>query len=307
MRAVMTRKSLEDIFDNSDADNAEQSAPQPDDNTSGTPENQDAPTTVEEAEEPGEPPVPQEPAKEPAEQAEPDPGVPPAPVEEIPSGHVPRAALEDERRKRQEATKASDELKDRIAELEKKLTAPAPQPTPQAPQVQPQPEPVQPPDPWTDPEGALAFERQNNSAQIFATTVALGQDMMRAVKPDYDEVEALFIDEAKRDPLLTQQMMQSRNPAKFAYEKGHQIKLMQEIGSDPTSYKEKIKAELMAEIEAENAANAAPEPTPQPTSIPAQPAAPPPPTSLAGVPSAAPRAANKVRWEGPTPLDQILK
>jgi hypothetical protein len=308
----MSGTSLEDIFSNSEVAEADPPEQVTEDAKS------EAPVEAVEADpqepETGDDPPPAELEKE-AAQADDDPGAPPAPEEEIPSGHVPRAALEDERRKRQEAQTASKELEDRIAELEKQLTAPpsqpAPQPQPQTPQVPPVAPPQQPiqppPDPWTDPEGALAHERFVNQKNLMDMRISFGQDMMRSANPDYDEVEAVFIAEAQRDPVLAMQMMQAPNPAKYAYEKGRQFKLMNEIGSDPAAYEQSLRDKIMEELKATQAAEAAAQaqetPPPQP---PATPPAPPPPTSLAGVPSSAPRQANNVQWEGPTPLDKVL-
>ena len=300
----MTGTSLEEIFENSQPEEVDP----PKQGAEGA--KPEAEPVVEAAPEPetGED-LSTEPVKE-AAPVEPDPGAPPAPSEEIPSGHVPRAALEDERRKRQEAQTASKELEDRLADLEKRLTAPQPQPV-----QQPQPQPQQPPtpqvvpkapDPWTDPEGALAYAGQQADQKLLDMRVTLSQDMMRSTTPDYDEVEAVFIAEAKRDPLLTAQMVQASNPAKFAYEKGRQLKLMSEIGSDPSAYEQQIRDKIMAEIEEARAAEAAQASQATPPQSPATPPAPPPPTSLAGVPSSAPRQSNERPYDGPTPLDELL-
>ncbi len=296
----MTGTSLDEIFASSDEVDADPPKQEPEEASEDKVVDANPPTS-----ETGDDPLPAEPAPE-AAQVDEDNGVPPAPVEETPSSQVPRAALEDERRKRQEAQATSKELADRIAALEQQLTAPTPQPSPQ-PQPQTPQEPIQPPDPWTDPEGALAYERQVNNENFLTMKIDFGRDLMRSVNSDYDDVEALFIAEAQRDPTLTMQMMQAPNPAKYAYDKGRQLKLMNEIGSDPAAYEQQVRTKILEEMkEAQAASSAAQPPADPPPQAPATPSAPPPPTSLAGVPSSAPRQANKVQWEGPTPLDKIL-
>lgn len=232
--------------------------------------------------------------------------VPPASSQDKDQRNVPVKALEDERRKRQEAEKARKELEARIAELER-LAAPQPQQaTPQQDQ-QKQQQPQNPqaaPDPWSDPEGYAAYQRELQEQMLFETRVTLGQDMMRLNNPDYDEVEAVFAEEAQQNPYLIEQLRRAHNPAKYAYEQGKRLKLMREIGTDPDAYRKRIEEELRAKLAAEMpqtspSAAAAPAPAPK--------KAPPPPTSLAGVPSAAPRDASKVKWDGPTPLDDILR
>ena len=152
---------------------------------------------------------------------------------------VPRRALEDERRKRQDAERKLDEL-----------TKAAQQPKPQPQQQQPvqQQQPPERPDPWVDPEGAARYDQMMFQHQLFETRVVTSKELMRSLKPDFDDVEKVFIEAASADPYLEQQLIRHPLPAKFAYEQGRRIMLMKEIGDDPEAYKARVREELMAEL-----------------------------------------------------------
>lgn len=213
--------------------------------------------------------------------------VPPAAADSQEGGPlVPRKALEDERRKRQEHER-------RLVELERHL-----QNMQQPRQQQQQQQPPAPPNPWEDPEGAMAYQQQQFAYQLFETRVSLGQDIMRARHQDYDEVVRDFAMQAQQDPNLHRQLVNHPNPASFAYEQGRLIRFWGEVGGDPEAYKAKLREQWQAEAS-------------QQTHIPQSPAAQalapkaPAPKSLAGTTSAQPRD-QRGRFSGPASLDDIL-
>lgn len=151
-----------------------------------------------------------------------------------------------------------------------------------------------------DPQVAQRFIESQVQPKLFETRVLISQEMYRASKPDYDEIEQIFAAQCDHDPSLRAKLLAHPVPAKFAYEEGKKIKLMQEL-SDPEAYKAKMREEILAELQAQNGQQqppASPVQTPRPTP-------PQPPTSLAGVPSAS-RDPVKHPWKGPTPLDLLL-
>ena len=198
---------------------------------------------------------------------------------------------EDETRKRQDYERkladAEQAIKERDAYIERVRQSQAQQPA------------AQPEIDLLDPQQAQTFIANQLKPQLYETRVLLSQEMYRAAKTDYDEMETIFADQCDKDPALSVALFNHPIPAKFAYEEGKKLKLMQEI-SDPDAYRAKMREEIMAELQAQQsqAAPAAQVPT---MSKPV----PQPPTSLAGVPSAA-RNVNKQPWKGPTPLDQLL-
>lgn len=200
--------------------------------------------------------------------------------------HVPRKALEDERRKRQE-------LERQIAELTGKATQQTQQPQ-QQPQPSQQRQFPQRPDPWTDPEGAAAYDQMMFQHQLFETRVITSKELMRTVKPDFDEMEKIFIEAASADPWLEQQLVQHPMPAKFAYEQGRKLKLMREIGDDPAAYEQRLREKWEAERLGQQQA-------------PLVPAAPAAPKSLANTASTQPRLKNgQFAGSGRASLDDIL-
>lgn len=194
-------------------------------------------------------------------------GEPPAPGHEK---SVPLSALEAERKQRQD-------WKEKAIRLEEQLkAAQAPQGQQQAAQ-QPTQIPV---------EEALINERLNMSEM-----------MLRQTHNDVDEKIDRFKQELDRNPALSADLRRQTHPYKWAYEYAARLQLMDEIGTDPNAYREKLKEQVKAEL------------AQQVSATPEQPAAAAPapriPQSLATAHSVGARTAPS--WTGPTPLDNILK
>lgn len=69
--------------------------------------------------------------------------------------------------------------------------------------------------------------------------------------PDYDEKEALFVEEAKKDPTLAQKMEAAPDPASFVYETAQNLEYRRKYGDDPSEWKKALRKEIMEELEAE--------------------------------------------------------
>jgi hypothetical protein len=195
---------------------------------------------------------------------------------------VPLKAVEDERRKRQE-------LEKRIAEFEAKFA--------QKPQ-----EPVQAPDWDLDPRSAAAHLAAEMQRRTFTMAVEMSERVLKQQHPDYEEVRNVFAEAAKADPRLAMELVNHPFPAEFAYEQGKRLRMLQEIGDDPESYKARLREELMAELRSQGAAPAQP-PAPRQSA--------PVPKSLARAPSATaqtrdPRGRFAPSDDGPTPLEDII-
>jgi hypothetical protein len=96
--------------------------------------------------------------------------------------------------------------------------------------------------------------------ELVQTKIMMSRDFAMDKYADYAEKEAEFIQMAKANPVLIDQMRANANPAAFAYKTVsdfQQVQKLREIG-DPVAYatkleqelREKIKAELLAEQEA---------------------------------------------------------
>lgn len=201
-------------------------------------------------------------------------------------GHIPREALLDERRKRQE-------LEKKLNELEARLNKPQP---PQQEQHQP--------DWYTDPEGREAMLLRRFEQQQFETRIVLSEQMMAEKYSDYEEKRDVFAEAAAKSPALAQQLVQAPNPAKFAYDMGRKIAMQREIGDDPESYKAKLEADFRKKYGIPDEPNG--QPSAQPQQRMQAPAAP-VPKSLAKTPSAQPRNhVGQFAHKGPTPLEDII-
>jgi hypothetical protein len=161
---------------------------------------------------------------------------PPAPQEE--PGHIPIAALRDERSKRQA-------LEGEVAQMRQMLE--------RFQQTQQQPAPVQdqgPPDRWEDPEGydqwlvsraaAAAREEAINAYNYQRIETAAAQ--FRVDKPDYADVVAVFGQMTQTNPGLIQQMQSAPNPAEFAYNTAKLELEIREHGSIDALVEARLKA-----------------------------------------------------------------
>ena len=156
------------------------------------------------------------------------------------SGHVPLAALLDEREKRQKLQ----------AELEQYRSQQKPQET-------------QPPDLFDDPAAYAAHVEQLISNKGFENAVVVSQAMMRMQHEDYDAMEAKFADMVKENPSLAVQLRNAELPAVFAYEtakKAEKLALLENVDEwevkKTAELEAKIRAELTAELEAKASAAA---------------------------------------------------
>jgi hypothetical protein len=158
--------------------------------------------------------------EQPAEQAAVE-GAPTAPASE--SQHVPLAALEAERKGRQDWKEKAIRYEEELKQLRQQ------QPVQQQPQGEQ--------DPLQSMQQQIVNERFNTSEMI-----------ARQTYKDVDEKVAAFQEAARANPALSIALQQQRHPWDFAYKEGQRLLMLKELGDDPIAYREKIKAELMAEI-----------------------------------------------------------
>ena len=136
-----------------------------------------------------------------------------------------KAAVLDERRKRQELERQLEQaLKDKTPEEKK--------------------------DWFDDPEGAASQIKQEFQSQLANTRIEMSQEFMRSMHEDYDELEAEFVDLAKGNPAMLAEFQQSKNPAKFAYDTARKHREYADL-KDVDKAKAKLREEIRAELEKE--------------------------------------------------------
>ena len=96
------------------------------------------------------------------------------------------------------------------------------------------------------------FDKPDEYMNQFAMNLKaqISEEMVKDMYDDYDSVMDHFETMVKDNPSIYAETMQTGMPAKSAYQKAKKDMMMKEIG-DPSSYREKLKAELLKEIEAE--------------------------------------------------------
>lgn len=202
--------------------------------------------------------------------AGPEAGEPPAPGNEK---SVPLAALEAVRKEKTDWKDKAIRAEERLKVLEEQHRA-----QPAAPAQQPPREMTV--------EEAILNERMNTSEMI-----------ARKDHPDMDEKFAAWQAAAEKNPALKAEVMNQRHPWEFVYQQGARLLAMQEIGDDPSAYRERVRQELLAEL----GSQASPTSQPQAPQAPASAV----PTSLANARSTAGRSA--AAFTGPRPFDELFK
>lgn len=181
--------------------------------------------------------------------------------------HVPRKALEDERRKRQQ--------------LEQELLQ-ARQARPEQTRQQQEQQEQLPPE--------VIMQQQ-----LFNERLNMSEMVLRQQHDDVDAVIERFQQEVQKNPALGMQLQSQAHPYQWAYDYAKRAMVMDEIGSDPEAYKTRLREQLMAELQQQPAADSAATQAEKPNI----------PKSLANARSSAARSAPA--WTGPTPLDDIVK
>lgn len=131
---------------------------------------------------------------------------------------VPLAALQDERRKRQERDRELEDLRSRL------------------PKSSDEPDMYEDPEAWKEwNRNQIIAEETEKQSQIMEQRINESREKMLESKSDFLQKENAFLVAVQQDPNLTQQMLSSLDPAKFAYEKGEEfIKSL----VDPTEIKD---------------------------------------------------------------------
>ena len=160
---------------------------------------------------------------QPEPEAAKDEGEPAAPKAEPEAENWTKAAVLDERRKRQALQAELDQLR-------------------QANQEQ-----VKAPDIFEDQAGYADFITQQVSQQVFQNKVEMSQEFMRSIDSDYDSKESQFYEMAQKNPLLVEQVRQHPMPARFVVETVNKANELKEL-SNVEEYKAKLRAEVEAEI-----------------------------------------------------------
>ena len=152
-----------------------------------------------------------------------------AKVDDVPEIAAFKAKAIDETQKRQALASQLEQANARLAALE---------------------EPAEKVNFWDNPDEAIGGVEASTDRKIQVAKTDMSVMMMRSIKPDYDEKEAVFVDLVMKNPALAAQMNQSVNPAEFAYSYAKNYMDMQEIG-DIDAFKADIEAKAYAKAKAE--------------------------------------------------------
>lgn len=149
---------------------------------------------------------------------------------------------------------------------------------------------------WDDPEGHLKAHEDKLAARERNLTLNVSERLARSKYQDFDEKVAVFAEilQTPAGPGVHAQFLAAPDPAEFAYRLGKQTKELREAGSID-DLKAKLEKELRVKLEAEYKVKQD-ELEKQRKEL---------PSSLSDVKGATKQS--KVVWNGPPPLEDILK
>lgn len=148
----------------------------------------------------------------------------PAAPEPEPQENWTKAAVLDERRKRQALQAELEQLKNQ--------------------------KPVEVPDIFTDQNAYTDYINRIVSEQVLASEIRISQEFMREKDPDYDRKELQFLEMAQENPALVDRLRGHSSPARFVVDtvnKANELKKLENIDE----YKAKLRAEMEADIRKE--------------------------------------------------------
>lgn len=262
-------RSLDDILNDEEVTPEVETAPEVDDGPPRDEHGRFAAKSTGESEEP--------------EAPEPDSGPPP---QEQEAGHVPFAALKDERTKRQEFERKALEAEARLAQYEQMV---AQQQVPQQQDVDPEMQAFVDYVREQVRNQVMNDVQQQMSSQGLMLRGQVAEMQARARYQDYDATVEHFKAATEQNPFLLQQLYQAEDPAEYAYRAGKQIVEARTLGTAPSP--DQMRAELEAKIREELKAELG---LPRPQA----------PTTLASERSVGSRSGPA--WSGPASLNDLL-
>jgi hypothetical protein len=185
-------------------------------------------------------------------------------------------------------------LRQQLDEFKRAQAAPPPMPPQPVPQWQP------PPDPATDPVGALQHMQRQQQQMLLNERLNMSEAVVseRIGAEDLGKYVAEFKAAAEKEPSLWGKLYAQPNPYGWMTREIDAMRKRAEIGDDPAAYETKMRAKLEAEFRAKWDAEAGQqEPPRQPATAGMQP-------SLASVRSVAGRATPT--FSGPPPLEDLF-
>jgi hypothetical protein len=186
---------------------------------------------------------------------------------------VPLAALEGERKARQDWKEKASRAEGELAELRRQLEEAKRPPTPVPQQQQaPAPQMLPLPDPNVDPVGYVTAFAARQQVAMFNERLNNSEMMMREKMPaaELDAYVADFKRELERDPSLVGKLQTQIHPYGWLVKEVDRLRLLRDVGDDPTAFRARIEAEARAKWEAEAAARgpAVPQAAPLPNMAP---------------------------------------
>lgn len=109
---------------------------------------------------------------------------------------------------------------------------------------------------WDNPEKTLEAVREEMRAENQARLLDMSEAGAQARHEDYGEKYEIFVSMAQENPALVQTMLTKPDPAEYAYQMATQRIFHDEVGADPKTYEDKMRAKIRQEVEAEFAAKA---------------------------------------------------
>lgn len=104
---------------------------------------------------------------------------------------------------------------------------------------------------WDNPEKTIAAAVDKVRQEAQTNILNMSEAHCKSRHKDYDAKYEVFVQMAQENPSIIKQMISQVDPAEYAYNLATQRMFSDEVGKDPKSYEEKLRARHRLEFEAE--------------------------------------------------------
>jgi len=113
------------------------------------------------------------------------------------------------------------------------------------------PPPEDPEFDWSDPKKTIEQATQQIENKFNEKLLNMSEYSCKQRHEDYDQKYEVFVGMAMENPSLINTMLKQPDPAEWAYGQATKQAMLNDIGSDPVAYRQKLKNEILAELKAE--------------------------------------------------------
>lgn len=104
---------------------------------------------------------------------------------------------------------------------------------------------------WTKPDESIQNLKNELRQENLTNFVNMSESQCAQRHQDYYDKRVVLLEMINQNPAIYQDMLRQADPAEYGYQLATKQMFVNEVGTDPAAYKEKLKAEIMTELKTE--------------------------------------------------------